>query len=196
MFQDTLWNGMVLIQVKFPPLFFYVINSHCISSRLETIVAPFTSDFLASYLSQLPSAGDAVLSFGPIDTLLAPAQHYIPTRLYNLFPHPAQDATEKRKYIAVINNRYIQKLHWFSVFNRRFFSRNADVPRALVRDMYTKSWSAFDRLVAIVPPGGSIGYVINSRASKIILTASSSQGSTTNSSASGIYNPIHIPSPA
>ena len=37
--------------------------------------------------------------------------------------------------------------------------RNADVPRALVRDMYTKSWSAFDRLVAIVPPGGSIGYV-------------------------------------
>ena len=39
--------------------------------------------------------------------------------------------------------------------------RNADVPRALVRDMYTKSWSAFDRLVAIVPPGGSIGYVIS-----------------------------------
>ncbi len=37
--------------------------------------------------------------------------------------------------------------------------RNADVPRALVRDMYTKSWSAFDRLVAIVPPGGSIGFV-------------------------------------
>lgn len=35
--------------------------------------------------------------------------------------------------------------------------RNADVPRALVRDMYTKSWSAFDRLVDIVPPGGSIG---------------------------------------
>lgn len=26
--------------------------------------------------------------------------------------------------------------------------------------MYTKSWSAFDRLVAIVPPGGSIGYVL------------------------------------
>ena len=37
--------------------------------------------------------------------------------------------------------------------------RNADVPRALVRDMYTKSWSAFDRLVDIVPPGGSIGWV-------------------------------------
>ena len=31
------------------------------------------------------------------------------------------------------------------------------MPRALVRDMYTKSWSAFDRLVDIVPPGGSIG---------------------------------------
>ena len=94
---------------NFPPLSSFVIHSHRTSSRLETIVTPFTSDFLASYLSQLPSAGDAVLSFGPIDTLLAPAQHYIPTRLYNLFPHPAQDATEKRKYIAVMNNRYIPK---------------------------------------------------------------------------------------
>ncbi|KAF8196970.1 hypothetical protein BJ912DRAFT_93874 [Pholiota molesta] len=105
----------------------------------ETIVAPFTTDYLASYLSILPSSGDAVFSFGPMDNLLAPAQHYIPTRLYNLLPHPAQDTNEKRKYIAVLT------------------SRNADVPRALVRDMYTKSWSAFDRLVAIVPPGGSIG---------------------------------------
>lgn len=105
----------------------------------DTIVAPFTSDYLSTYLSLCPSAGDAVLSFGPMDTLLTPAQHYIPTRLYNLFPHPAQDPGEKRKYIAVL------------------CSRNADVPRALVRDMYTKSWSAFDRLVAIVPPGGSIG---------------------------------------
>ncbi|KAF9530785.1 hypothetical protein CPB83DRAFT_850311 [Crepidotus variabilis] len=105
----------------------------------ETIVSSFTTDYLASYLSLLPSPGDAVLSFGPIDSLIAPAQLYMPTRLFNLFPHPAQDSSEKRKYIAVIS------------------SRNADVPRALVRDMYTKSWSAFDRLVAIVPPGGSIG---------------------------------------
>ncbi|KAJ1304055.1 hypothetical protein OPQ81_008463 [Rhizoctonia solani] len=36
-------------------------------------------------------------------------------------------------------------------------SRNGDVPRALVRDMYTKSWAAFDRLVSVVPPGGAIG---------------------------------------
>lgn len=74
-----------------------------------------------------------------MDMLLTPAQNYTPTRLYQLFPHPAQDPSEKRRYIAVLH------------------SRNADVPRALVRDMYTKSWSAFDRLVAIVPPGGSIG---------------------------------------
>ncbi|KAG1792368.1 uncharacterized protein HD556DRAFT_1239497 [Suillus plorans] len=105
----------------------------------DTIVTPFTSDYLSSYLSLCPSPGDAVLSFGPMDTLLTPAQHYLPTRLYSLFPHPAQDASEKRRYIAMLS------------------SRNADVPRALVRDMYTKSWSAFDRLVAIVPPGGSIG---------------------------------------
>ncbi|CAK5263314.1 unnamed protein product [Mycena citricolor] len=105
----------------------------------ETAVTQFTNDGLAAYLSLLPAPSDAVLQFGPMDVMMAPAQHYIATRLYSLFPHPAQDANEKRRYIAVLTNR------------------NADVPRALVRDMYTKSWSAFDRLVAIVPPGGSIG---------------------------------------
>ncbi|OBZ66058.1 hypothetical protein A0H81_13965 [Grifola frondosa] len=35
-------------------------------------------------------------------------------------------------------------------------SRNADAPTALVRDMYTKSWPSY-RLIAIAPPGGSIG---------------------------------------
>ncbi|KAK7436187.1 hypothetical protein VKT23_019264 [Stygiomarasmius scandens] len=105
----------------------------------DTIVTSFTSDYLATYLSICPSPSDAVLSFGPMDVLMSPAQHYLPTRLYNLYPHPAQEQGERRRYIAVLT------------------SRNADVPRALVRDMYTKSWSAFDRLVAIVPPGGSIG---------------------------------------
>ncbi|KAH9920985.1 actin-like ATPase domain-containing protein [Amylocystis lapponica] len=105
----------------------------------DAIVTPFTSDYLSTYLSLCPSPSDAVLSFGPMDAMLAPASHYLPTRLYNLFPHPAQDASEKRRYVVMLT------------------SRNADVPRALVRDMYTKSWSAFDRLVAIVPPGGSIG---------------------------------------
>ncbi|KAJ6495910.1 D-xylulose kinase [Mycena vulgaris] len=105
----------------------------------ETGVTPFTSDGLAAYLSLAPAPSDAVLQFGPMDVMMSPAQHYIPTRLYSLYPHPAQDPSEKRRYIAVLTNR------------------NADVPRALVRDMYTKSWSAFDRLVAIVPPGGSIG---------------------------------------
>ena len=99
---------------------------------------------------------------GPMDTLLTPAHHYIPTRLYNLFPHPAQDSGEKRKYIAVLSSRYLHFSFMFNSFKIPIvrFSRNADVPRALVRDMYTKSWSAFDRLVAIVPPGGSIGYVV------------------------------------
>ncbi|KAJ7876588.1 D-xylulose kinase [Mycena leptocephala] len=105
----------------------------------ETGVTPFTSDGLAAYLSLAPQPADVVLQFGPMDVMMAPAAHYIPTRLYSLYPHPAQDPSEKRRYIAVLTNR------------------NADVPRALVRDMYTKSWSAFDRLVAIVPPGGSIG---------------------------------------
>ncbi|KAJ7101412.1 hypothetical protein B0H15DRAFT_769804 [Mycena belliarum] len=105
----------------------------------DTGVTPFTSDALAAYLSLAPAPSDAVLQFGPMDVLLAPAAQYRPTRLYSLFPHPAQEPGAPRRYIASVA------------------SRNADVPRALVRDMYTKSWSAFDRLVAIVPPGGSIG---------------------------------------
>ncbi|KAI0029060.1 actin-like ATPase domain-containing protein [Vararia minispora EC-137] len=105
----------------------------------DTIISPFTADYLSTYLSLVPSPSDAVLAFGPMDFLLTSAPHYLPTRLYNVFPHPAQDQGEKRKYIVMLT------------------SRNADVPRTLVRDMYTKSWSAFDRLVSVVPPGGSIG---------------------------------------
>ncbi|KAI0315947.1 actin-like ATPase domain-containing protein [Amylostereum chailletii] len=105
----------------------------------DTIISSFTADYLSTYLSMCPSPSDAVISFGPMDFLLTSAPHYLPTRLYNVFPHPAQDQNEKRKYIVMLT------------------SRNADVPRALVRDMYTKSWSAFDRLVSVVPPGGSIG---------------------------------------
>lgn len=105
----------------------------------DTILLPFTSDYLSTYLSLTPAPSDAVLSFGPMDIMLTTAPQYLPNRLYTLFPHPAQEPTEKRRYIAML------------------MSRNGDVPRALVRDMYTKSWSAFDRLVAIVPPGGSIG---------------------------------------
>ncbi|KAI5118736.1 hypothetical protein M0805_000065 [Coniferiporia weirii] len=105
----------------------------------DAIVTPFMSDYLSTYLSLCPSPTDAVISFGPMDVMLTTAPHYLPNRLYTLFPHPAQEPNEKRRYIAML------------------MSRNGDVPRALVRDMYTKSWSAFDRLIAIVPPGGSIG---------------------------------------
>ncbi|KAF8756664.1 Actin-like ATPase protein [Rhizoctonia solani] len=57
------------------------------------------------------------------------------SRHYTLLPHPCTP----KSYITVLA------------------SRNGDVPRALVRDMYTKSWAAFDRLVSVVPPGGAIG---------------------------------------
>ncbi|TFK51177.1 D-xylulose kinase [Heliocybe sulcata] len=105
----------------------------------DTGVSAFIPDYLSLYLSVAPSPTDAVLACGPMDQLMATAPNYVPTRLYNLYPHPAQDPSDKKKYVVTLTNR------------------NADVPRALVRDMYTKSWSAFDRLVAIVPPGGSIG---------------------------------------
>ncbi|KAI0263597.1 actin-like ATPase domain-containing protein [Gloeopeniophorella convolvens] len=115
----------------------YLVDRYGFDS--DTIISSFTPDYLSTYLSLVPSPSDAVLSFGPMDFLLTSAPHYLPSRLYSVYPHPAQDPSEKRKYIVMLT------------------SRNADVPRALVRDMYTKSWSAFDRLVSVVPPGGSIG---------------------------------------
>lgn len=71
----------------------------------ETIVTPFTSDYLSAYLSVCPSPSDAVLSFGPMDVLMTPAPHYLPTRLFHLFPHPAQDSSEKRRYVAILSSR-------------------------------------------------------------------------------------------
>ncbi|KIY49659.1 actin-like ATPase domain-containing protein [Fistulina hepatica ATCC 64428] len=103
------------------------------------IVTSFMSEYMASYLSLCLSPSDLFISFGPMDVMMTAAQNFIPSHFYHMFPHPAQEPGEKRKYVAVLT------------------CRNGDVPRALVRDMYTKSWSAFDRLVAIVPPGGSIG---------------------------------------
>lgn len=88
-------------EIRFAYNMYQLVNTFA-----DTIVAPFTSDYLSGYLSLCPSPGDAVLSFGPMDTLLTPAQHYLPTRLYSLFPHPAQDALEKRRYIAMLTSRY------------------------------------------------------------------------------------------
>ncbi|KAG8727728.1 hypothetical protein FRC11_012596 [Ceratobasidium sp. 423] len=114
----------------------------------DTPVAPFTSDHLATYLSlsaclsssPTQATPDAILAFGPMDVLLSPVPSSVPSppprsRHYTLLPHPCTP----KSYITVLA------------------SRNGDVPRALVRDMYTKSWAAFDRLVSVVPPGGAIG---------------------------------------
>lgn len=72
----------------------------------DTTIASFTADYLATYLSLVPSPSDAILSFGPMDFLLTSAPHYLPNRLYSVFPHPAQDPSEKRKYISMLTSRY------------------------------------------------------------------------------------------
>ena len=117
----------------------------CLAYRLrsDVFLIPFTSEHLATYLSICPAPTDVILSFGQTDVLMTSAPRYVPSRLYYLHPHPAQNPYEKPRYIATL------------------LSRNADTPRALVRDMYTKSWSAFDRLVSVIPPGGSIGYDVS-----------------------------------
>jgi xylulokinase len=94
---------MVLILVRWLVFFcpFFCVDG----LGTDTVVAPFTADFLSTYLSLCPSPNDAVLSFGPMDILMTPAHHYIPTRLFNLFPHPVQESSEKRRYISVISSR-------------------------------------------------------------------------------------------
>ena len=41
------------------------------------------------------------------DSLMTSAPLYIPSRLYHIFPHPAQDANEKRRYVAMLTSRYV-----------------------------------------------------------------------------------------
>lgn len=43
-----------------------------------------------------------------MDYLLTAAPHYLPNRLYTLFPHPAQEPNEKRRYIAMVMSRYTE----------------------------------------------------------------------------------------
>jgi hypothetical protein len=41
-----------------------------------------------------------------MDFLLTSAPHYLPSRLYSVYPHPAQDPSEKRKYIVMLTSRH------------------------------------------------------------------------------------------
>jgi xylulokinase len=106
----------------------------------ETRVATFLPPSIATYLSVAPGRTDGILQFGHTDIFMAPTtlESYRLTRLCSLIPHPAA-SPQSRRWIGLMT------------------STNAETPRMLVKDMYTKTWSAFDRLVAIVPPGGSIG---------------------------------------
>lgn len=130
----------------------------------DTIIHSFTSTHIATYLSLVPTSSDAVISFGTQDAMVmstpgpssSPAftspPH--PSTLTQSFPHPAQTQTQITSSSAQDQGSGSDvSRKWISIIT----SRNGDVPRMLARDMYTKSWSAFDRLVAIVPPGGSIG---------------------------------------
>src|SRR5882762_19896 len=101
----SIWEiatGLIPVRIPHPPPLF---GSLIPTPYLETMVTQFTSDYLSTYLSLCPSPSDAVLSFGPMDVMLTPAQHYLPTRLYSLFPHPAQDSNEKRRYIVALTSR-------------------------------------------------------------------------------------------
>ncbi|KAG1766308.1 hypothetical protein EDD22DRAFT_950670 [Suillus occidentalis] len=90
------------------------ITLSCPTPPSSRIVDIFPVNSLQIRSSLCPSPGDAVPF---IWTNGYPSQRYLPTRLYSLFPHPAQDAGEKRRYIAMLSDR------------------NADVPRALARDV-------------------------------------------------------------
>ena len=104
--QDTLATAMALNLVS------CCQRGHLASSPLTSVhvmqgttITSFVPDYLSTYLSLCPSPSDAVLSFGPMDFMLTSAPHYLPTRLYSVFPHPAQDPSEKRKYIVMLTSR-------------------------------------------------------------------------------------------
>ena len=90
-------------------------------------------------LSLLPSLDNTALTFRPTDTLLTSTTLYS----YLYFSSPVQDSGENLKYIAVLSRRYLLLLTSKSDagFYTIFYFRNADIPCALVCDMYSKSWS-------------------------------------------------------
>ncbi|KAH7100342.1 hypothetical protein BKA62DRAFT_706733 [Auriculariales sp. MPI-PUGE-AT-0066] len=142
---EALWRSDVTGEVeRFGGRVLGTISSYFVNKYgfdKDAFLVPFIPTPLATYLSHVPAQGEAVLAFGPFDFLLIPAtpNMNLDAAKAEIWPHPALDVNEPRRSVAVLS------------------SRNADTPRGLVRDMYTKSWSAFDRLIAVVPPGGSIG---------------------------------------
>ena len=142
-----------------------VSTSNSVCAYIGTKICPSLPSVLASYISlspfsyispspsssqqplpDAPTPSFAVLSLSSTDTLLAPCASNLPSsrpppnKLCNYLPHPC--SKKEKKYLA----------HLESV--------GAHSARTLVRDMYTKSWAAFERLMEVVPCGGSIGYVL------------------------------------
>jgi xylulokinase len=72
-----------------------------------------------------------------------------PVAFTSVYPHPAQDPSEKRKYISKFTHQQerCRLIDLLPIFSHR--SQNADVPRALVRDMYSQSRGA--RSTALYP---------------------------------------------
>jgi hypothetical protein len=103
LFHDTLSTDTGLNLVSFAIAELIRMSSQSVK---DTTIASFTADYLSTYLSLVPSPSDAILSFGPMDFLLTSAPHYLSSRLYSVYPHPAQDPSEKRKYIGMLTSRY------------------------------------------------------------------------------------------
>ncbi|KAK4702052.1 hypothetical protein P7C70_g4177, partial [Phenoliferia sp. Uapishka_3] len=109
----------------------------------ECIVIPFTGDVPAAFLSHNLGPRDVMLSLGDSDHMMVPSPQYIPDPAHHMMPHPALSPGPPPPYIAVISNK------------------GAGDGRGLARDCYSNgSWPVFSRLVDIVEPGGSIGYVL------------------------------------
>ncbi|EJT98275.1 hypothetical protein DACRYDRAFT_24727 [Dacryopinax primogenitus] len=120
----------------------------------DTTVHAFQPPHIAFYLSQAPSSTTGVMALGTPDVLLVPltsipppqpvARSAMPSSINRVWeredasvvPHPAGLG---EGYIGVVVSSY------------------GEEARQQAMGKYTKTWTAFDRLVAVVPPGGSIG---------------------------------------
>lgn len=123
----------------------YFVRRH--NFRPSTLVVPFLSHHVATFLSHPLEPNDVLLSLGKADSdsLVLSVPSYVPDPGWQMLPHPAtggdRKGAEESGYVAVLDYK------------------DAALARSFIMGTYCSgSWQVFDTLVALATEGGSIGY--------------------------------------
>ncbi|KZO97418.1 hypothetical protein CALVIDRAFT_536429 [Calocera viscosa TUFC12733] len=120
----------------------------------DTTIYAFQPPHISFYLSLAPSPSTGVLSLGTPDVLLAPLSAVpLPPPVPRSALQPSVNRVWEREDASVVPHPAGLGEGWIAVV----VSSYGEEARQQAMGKYTKTWSAFDRLVAVVPPGGSIG---------------------------------------